>query len=534
MKTKPRVARPVKTSVQSSVIVYLVMIMFGLPLIVTNGYFNITETKSVYFYIMSLALIIATAFFSSKKEESKKKTAEACGSLLEKADLSEMDKAMVIFCAFVFLSALFSSHSDVWIGVASRYQGFITILIYVTVYFIVSRNYTAAQSFLLFSVFAFSIVSIIGLLNCFDVDVFGFYERINPNYKTMFLSTIGNINFYSSYMCLLMPLVVSGFCLSVGKISRTIYTAALIIGSLGMMVTSSESFVVGFASSLMIMPIFFYSRLHRFKRYLISLIIIVLSSQAYMLVYRIYGAGNIAVSKMLSVFVNPYIAVMIIVLCLGAYLLASKAPEKIKILKRVYPVLLVIFVATIVICFILANTVGIDRFNGIFKITSEWGTYRGKIWRYCVKSFLDFNLKDILFGIGPESLRYITQNIELFEGQSLDQAHNEYLQYLVTTGVFGLAAYLGVIGATVYTVVKKLKESTLAVALLAGLISYWMQATVNIAQPFTTPIIYIYIACISGMARNAVKNAEGAEGQRDKGRGRVVSSQGTLRVKGRC
>ncbi len=505
MKTKPRVTRPVKTSLQSSVIIYLVFLMFGLPLIVTDGYFNITETKSVYFYVLSLSLIIAAGFFASKKKDG---APVQEGSLIKRAQLSCMDNAMVVFCLFVFLAALFSSYSDVWLGVSSRYQGFITVLIYVVVYFIVSRNFTAAQSFLLFSVLAFSAVSIIGVLNCFDIDLFGFYDGINANYKTMFLSTIGNINFYSSYICLLMPLVVSGFCLSDAKISRGVYTAALIIGSLGMMVTSSESFVVGFASSLMIMPLFFYNRIHRFKRYLISLIIIVLSSQAYMLIYRAYGEANLAISKLLSVFVNPYVAALIILLCLGAYLIAAKAPKGINIMRKVYPALLVIFVLGIAVCFVLANTVGLDRFDSLFRITSEWGTYRGKIWRFCVKEFLNFDLKDKLFGVGPESLNYITTGAKLFERKSLDQAHNEYLQYLMTTGIFGLGAYLGVIGTTIYTVIKKLRESTLAVAILAGLISYWMQAAVNIAQPFTTPIVYIYIACIAGMARNAQRSGQ--------------------------
>lgn len=507
MNTTQAVRRPVKTPVQSSVIIYLVLLMFGLPLIVTNGYFNITETKSVYFYIISSALIVSAAFFSSKKDNIKKKNQPET-PLLERMDLSLTDKAMLIFCAFVFVSAVFSKHPDVWLGVASRYQGFLTVLVYVAVYFIISRNFTAAQSFLLFSVLAFSIVSIFGVLNCFDIDIFGLYDGINPNYKTMFLSTIGNINFYSSYMCLLMPLVVSGFCLSEGKISRGVYTAALVIGSFGMMVTSSESFVVGFASSLMIMPLFFYGRLHRFKRYLISLIVIVISSQAYMAVYRISGKGNIAVSKLLSVFVNPYVAVTVILLCLGAYLLVSKAPKQVKTLKIIYIVLLVIFVLLIAVCFVLANTVGLEQLDSLFKITSEWGTYRGKIWRFCLNRFRSFGLKDKLIGIGPESLRYITAGVKLFDHQTLDQAHNEYLQYLVTTGVLGVSAYIGVIGTTIYTVIKKLRESTLAVALLAGLISYWMQAAVNIAQPFTTPIVYIYIACIAGMARNAEKSSK--------------------------
>ena len=167
-------------TVSSAVIIYLVLFMFGLPLIVTDGFFNITETKSVYFYIISTAIVVAAAFFVKKKEEI---TTPPGTPLLERMELSLTDKALIVFCVFVFLSALFSKNNDVWLGVASRYQGFLTILLYVTVYFIVSRNFTAAQSFLLFSVLAFAIVCIFGVLNCFDIDPLGVYDGINKSYK---------------------------------------------------------------------------------------------------------------------------------------------------------------------------------------------------------------------------------------------------------------------------------------------------------------------------------------------------------------
>lgn len=505
MKRKPVAVKAVNTPFKSSVIVYLVLLMFGLPLIVTDGYYNITETKTVYFYIISLAFIGSVAFFAFKGRKNRKQTDGL--SPLARAELSLSDKAMLIFGGAMLFSTVISPYPQAWTGVTSRYQGFITLLIYIAVYFIISRNFTAAQSFLLFSMLAFSFVCLTGVLNCFDIDILGFYGEIAQKYKTSYISTIGNINFYSSYLCLLMPLVVCGFCLSTGKISRIVYSTALVCGAFGMMVTASESFAVGFSAALMIMPLFFYSRLHRLKRYLIAIIIIVCSSQVYMLIYRLYGKGNVAISKILNIFVNPIVAAGVVVLCLAFYLVASKAPEKIRIVKKIYPLCLCVFVIAIAVMFILANTVGIDHFNGIFKITSEWGTYRGKIWRYCAKTYLyDYSIVRKLFGTGPETLSKITAAAKLFERKSLDQAHNEYLQYLMTTGAVGLSAYLGIIGTTIYNVIKKLKDSTFAVALLTGLVAYWMQAAVNIAQPFTTPIVYIYIACIAGMARNADKS----------------------------
>lgn len=505
MKTAVKAKRPVKTPIQSSVILYLIGVMFGLPLIFTDGYFNITETKSIYFHIISIAFVAYALSGGSKR----KGEAGSRESLLKDKSLSVTDRAMAVFCAAMLVSCIFSKYNECWLGNTSRYQGFYTILVYVAVYFIISRNFTSAQGFLFFAVFAFSVVCILGVLHCYEIDILGLYDGIGENYKTAFLSTIGNINFYSSYMCLLMPLVVCGFCLSEGKISRAVYTVALVLGSFGMMVTGSESFVVGFGSALLIMPLFFYSRPHRLRRFLIAIIMIVLSSQAYMLLYNLTDKGNIEVSRLLKLLVNPYISLTIIVSCALALLIVHKFPDKIRVLKIVYPICLGVFVFGIAVCFVLANTVGLPRFNGAFKITSEWGTYRGKIWRFCAKTYIyNYSIKEKLLGTGLETLKRVTAGAKLFERQSLDQAHNEYLQYLMTTGIVGLGTYLGVIVSTVCTVVKKLRDSTFAVALLTGLISYWMQATVNIAQPFTTPIVYIYIACIAGLARNRDRSSK--------------------------
>lgn len=199
MKTKVRAPQPVKTPLQSSVIYYLIGVMFGLPLVFTDGYFNITETKSIYFHIISIALIAFVVSGGGKKKASDGEAPprEALGN---KAELSATDIAMAVFCSVMLISCIFAKYSDCWLGLSSRYQGFYTIVIYTVVYFIVSRNFTSAQRFLFSSVLAFSIVCILGVLHCYGIDILGLYEGIGDGYKTSFLSTIGNINFYSSYM----------------------------------------------------------------------------------------------------------------------------------------------------------------------------------------------------------------------------------------------------------------------------------------------------------------------------------------------
>ena len=217
---------------------------------------------------------------------------------------------------------------------------------------------------------------------------------------------------------------------------------------------------------------------------------------------------NVPLSKTLSVFTEPTVALGITLLCALSYLLVTKFPGELRFLRKVYTAGVALIVVYIVVCFVISNTIGFGKLDDYFKITSEWGTYRGRIWRFCLDAFKDFSLKEKLFGVGPEALHRITASANLFDGKSVDQAHNEYLQYLMTSGVFGLMSYLAVIVAVSVSVVRTLKGSTLAVGIFSALVSYWIQAGVNIAQPFTTPIMYIYIAIIGGKVVNEMRKKQ--------------------------
>lgn len=473
---------------------YLNLISFGLPLIVNNGYYNITETKSVYFLSLSLFLILTTTMNFFIKIRKKK------GLNL---NFISLDIPVLLFSLINFLSAMFSEYqSDVWFGENSRYQGAAMILLYVLVYFVVSRNYSSSQSFLLCLLFSFSIVSLLGVLNCFNVDTFCFYSSLSQGYKKTYISTIGNINFYSSYMCLIFPVVVYGYCQTKKRLSRAIYTVVLIIGSFGIMVTSSESFVIGFSTAMIVIP-FLLNEKEKLKKFFGAIILIILSTQIYLFIYKMAEKKNIKLSQLLDLLTSPIVLIVSVFLIIIFLLLLHK---KLDWYKRTYLFFTVIFFISLITSFVLSNTIGLGILDKVFKITEDWGTYRGGIWKQLLTIFSEFDLKEKFFGIGPEALYNITEPLEIHGNLKLDQAHNEYLQYLMTTGILGLLSYISLIITILVSVVKKLKHNTLALALIIGLISYWVQAIVNIAQPITTPIMYIFVACIGGMLYNKREN----------------------------
>ncbi|MBR5825540.1 MAG: O-antigen ligase family protein [Clostridia bacterium] len=470
--------------------IYLCAILFFLPLIITNGYYNITESKYYYFMAVSILTFLAFAFFKILKREFD----------IERISIIETDIPFVLFFVAFVISAMFSCYKqDAIFGSASRYQGVITIFVYLLIYFLVSRNFKFGQNVLLSAMLGLTLVSIFGVLNCFDIDLLGFYGNLSQDNKSNYISTIGNINFYSSYICLLLPLVVCGFCLTKTKLSTVIYTLVLITGTMGAMVTSSESFVVGFATAMLIIPLFLFSDILRIKKFFTAVLIMVFTAELYMVIYQFMPIKNVRISKLLSLLFNPIVAVIVAIICFVFLYVLEKHPENLKKLKITYCLCLAFAMLILVILFLIANTNSLGILDEYFKITDKWGTYRGGIWRQCIDIYKGLSVREKLFGIGPESLYRYTVSLDVHNGRILDQAHNEYLQYLLTIGVVGLLTYLSIIGAVIFIVVKKLKNNALAIGLFSGLVAFWIQATVNIAQPFTTPIMYIFISCIAGM-----------------------------------
>ena len=135
----------------------------------------------------------------------------------------------------------------------------------------------------------------------------------------------------------------------------------------------------------------------------------------------------------------------------------------------------------------------------VFKIDDSWGNYRGYVWKRLVESYRDFPLINKIFGYGNESVKTI-----MIDGYY--NAHNEYLQYLVTTGIVGAVAYIGLIVSAFVSMIRcafggadrDLCECT---AIALGIAGYATQALFNLNQSLTTPYIFLLAAMAAGICR---------------------------------
>ena len=87
--------------------------------------------------------------------------------------------------------------------------------------------------------------------------------------------------------------------------------------------------------------------------------------------------------------------------------------------------------------------------------------------------------------------RYLPEAVAANE-KILDNAHNEYLQYLVTHGLLGLIAYVLFVVSAVKRGFKEGGRYQRAAALAAC--CYLVQASYNLMQAITTPMFFVFLA----------------------------------------
>ena len=129
----------------------------------------------------------------------------------------------------------------------------------------------------------------------------------------------------------------------------------------------------------------------------------------------------------------------------------------------------------------------------------DWGTHRGFIWRIAIENYKKFTPIHKVFGYGLDTFGILTKQNNGYEmlnkyGELYDSAHNGYLQYFITVGPIGLAAYIGLLFTSIYMMVKRRKDNPYVMAIVFAMIGYMAQETVNIDLPIAMPIFLLLMS----------------------------------------
>ena len=455
------------------------------PLILHDGFFDITETKQITFIGITVPFLVFAAVLLLVKPRKK----------------SFVSPENVLFFSLFFLylvgCVLSGELMASWLGADNRYQGLLSWGLYLAVFLVLSHMqvspkvlYTAGA--------AFAAVMLLAVLNHCGADPLGTMDNLIPFDRGRYVSTIGNINFFGAYVCLLLP----GFWMLWCGRKSSLYLVLILLGTFGAAAAKSEGTVLGLMAAMLMMPVLMKKSPDTMRRWPLLPVISVVGLQLFRILSLATGGGDL--SELMSLIANPIVSAVIILLgLLGFAMVRKEEAPKLLTIRKWYVCGLILAVLGVLLLLLLMNTLFVDKELGVlsrfFVLDSDWGTDRGKVWRACFAHWKDMPFWQKLIGGGSGCLARLDQINPVFPDAILDAAHNEFLHLLLTNGLLGLCLYVAVNASLIYRAFQN--GSEIALALSIALIAYLAQSIVNIAQPMTTPLYIAVLSLLAGVVR---------------------------------
>ncbi len=521
--------------------VYLILLICIYPFMVKRGYSSTSHVKyqfltAISYYInfgviaipalIPIVILLFTAGTVKYLHDSKKSLL----AFIKEIKLSIPDIFVLAYAISLILSTIVSSNKGelLW-GYPTWNMGLASQVLFVMLYFIISRFFDLYELELMIyaSLISSAGVFIIEILQKLDINVFGLYT--GKSLSTLMLSTIGNINWFSSYNTLM--LTVSAFIVWYFDRSKRLYWIAfihLIISSASIVTQNSDSAYLGLLAMTSILFIWSFEEPERLEAWCRMMLDILITWRivGFVRVFRGKKASSIADISRFMVH-SPYMCIPIILLLL-LYLYVStkdqgKKNEAVKRMRRI-PVIyiwMLISGAVILIIYIILNT------NNVFpkRLTSHstllffnmlWGSKRGALWHDAVVSMIrewqEEPLK-VIFGAGADQFysvvdKYESRQIKAAIRSVATNAHNEWLTAFVNFGIIGGIAYIGIFISSFFRYAMHRDETPYVIAAACCIAAYMSHNLVSFQQFVCTPYIFVVMGIGEQIIRSGYKGVD--------------------------
>ncbi|MBQ5398258.1 MAG: O-antigen ligase family protein [Ruminococcus sp.] len=494
---------------------YLVLMFSVFPLYFSSQYSHIRHDKLNVFLLLSCVLTIAEIIIGLLLLNERNRE----GIIPDKKWYQRLTLTDYAFAALILVyivSTIFSAYPDQCLtGEIGRNNGLFLFILYFFVYIVASRCFAFKEYVFVVLGITAAIVCTLCILNYFYIDPIGILNNYSEKTAKDFTSTIGNKNIMSAFCCVVVPLFLVFWLNHKNTVLRCFYLALTGLGFAAMLCADSESGFLGFAP-LMALLLLYYSRsLKKLSGYFIAVSVMLICAKAVRLFSLAMGDKQKGFGAMQKFFIysdKSYIALAVVAAVAVAFaLLARKGDKKLPVavpiaLGALYLAGIAVLVGVFVNYTFVDTTSKLNSVTKLFRFNEKWGTHRGYMWIKAWEIFLGSGFKNAIVGWGPDCFYYafepfFTELNDKFGNSSTNCAHNEFLNYLVTVGVFGLAAYLTVMGSAIVRAFRKAKENYLALAFIAPVVCYLFQSTVNIATPIVTPLVFIFLGLAESVCR---------------------------------
>lgn len=507
---------------------YITVLLAVLPLYTGEGYWRLGETKYLLFFnvtviCLPLWLVVGAGeklgeMYIRRKLRRKVAAAGEPGAISAgkgRRRFSRMDCAVAAYGICAAISAMLSDYGAPlsfdgavdgffatlpWRGYEGWYMGAVSQLFFVGIYFFVSRRYDGSRFPLYLGELALGAVTALGLLQRLGIDPLGLLAGYNSGdweYGHM-LSTLGNINWLCGFYSVSLAFSMEHFLREERKgLLILLYvnnTAAFLLlfiqgSSGGLLITAAcvcvclwmgrdrppalRRILAVVAGTFFLMPV--WERL-----------LLLAGDRA-----GVARDGNLL---WITVWYGWLIgaAVCVAILVVAVILPADIVRRSVSALVPAGILLGIIFGAMMI------YEKGFD---------DGFASGRGFLWRISLESFGQAEIKDKLFGVGPDCYAEAVfsehaADAEVWretywEGAVFTNAHSEPLSQLINVGVVGLLAYLALFVTGLFRY-RRVPLGLLALAM------YGVHSLVSFQQVLSTPLLFLTLGiCESVQTRGS-------------------------------
>ena len=525
--------------------VYLFFMLCIYPLWYKNKYFDIGTAKYEFFSRISycyIAIMITMLIINIAILLSERKLNAAVRDSDKNAICTSTDWFAAIYLLIAYVSYLFSMYTDTALhGYDGWFMGLLTQMIFILTYFFISRYWKWSPAMLLMGIFAAALVYFLAIIMRFGVDVLGMYKNVRVDDIEKFVSTWGQLTWYSSYAVLLLPIGIYYFCNDDVIWTRAFSGVFICLGSMSIVSVNSDSAYVALPLILLVFGWYAFESNKKFGRYL-ELCILILGSFLLLGVLKkvtgsfyVFAYDSVVISEFVSGNLLMWLILGVLVLIYTAFRLYEYYVTKNRLknnfdIKRFKPLrtvlvgLVIVGIWGVVLLIILTtndklpSSLEFLKNISFFNFDDYWGNVRGFNWKMAVKGFLSGDMKDRLIGVGPDcfvkamDVYCKTDVARVWGGMNLACAHNEVLNMLVTVGILGTIAYYGCMISLFVRLGRIAKKEPFAIAIMAVIIAYIGHNFFCYQTCACTPYLFIFMGMGEMMLRKNIREMKTGKG----------------------
>ena len=513
---------------------YLALLFVGLPLYMQYGLDMIGDAK--YFFFRNCTLICGGMLLLillwekvtgvaakrsgtiNKRSETISKWPELIIKMPERMGrrLKPLDVAVLAYSLTTTISYILSPYKEtaLW-GYADWHMGWISQLLFCGIYFSCRFFYKETKMMWILVEIAVCIVMLIGVMNRFGMDPLGVYAGMEAGEwnRQYLLSTVGNNNWYAGYVNVLAGIFFAAMCREKGiqRILGGIGTALYYATTLTM--GSMTGILAAIVISIFLMILSLDSRKELLQAleavFLFPLMAVVLRGLSSI------TKRSITVPEKIEkvILYSRFWYVLLLAAGIGIIILGYREKRKKRdfLKSRNYRKKLLLAAGLILGLGILAG-IGILEMvspeelavsvgeTSVFSRLLQASNGRLALWKGTLEVFGDATVSQKIFGVGSDCYYhalYLQSDLGtawmekgILENAVYANAHNEWLNLLITGGLAGAAGYGLIFGTALHSLAKRINTENVSMAVFLCVVGYFVCSFFTFQQVMSTPFLF--------------------------------------------